>query len=266
MVSNGLSGERASIASLPVAASAAVVVPTYNEVENIARLVPELLALPDHLQVIIVDDASPDGTGALADSFADQQPGRVLALHRPAKLGLGTAYLAGFTAAAERGAGSIITMDADFSHNPRHISAMLARLAGADLVIGSRYVRGGGAIDSPFARRLLSRTANSFSRTLLGLKAHDTTAGFRVYRRDLLLTLPLDRIFSSGYSFLIETLFLIERSGWRVAEVPIQFYDRTAGQSKVSRLEIARAMYTVIRLAGRRLGASRSLLENPVAH
>jgi dolichol-phosphate mannosyltransferase len=143
---------------------------------------------------------------------------------------------------------------------------MLARLAGADLVIGSRYVRGGGAIDSPFARRLLSRTANSFSRTLLGLKAHDTTAGFRVYRRDLLLTLPLDRIFSSGYSFLIETLFLIERSGWRVAEVPIQFYDRTAGQSKVSRLEIARAMYTVIRLAGRRLGASRSLLENPVAH
>ncbi len=242
--------------------AATVVVPTYNEAENIARLVPELLALPDGLTVIVVDDASPDGTGALADNFAHDFPGRLIAVHRPGKLGLGTAYLAGFEAANRLGSDCIVTMDADFSHHPHYISAMLARLADADLVIGSRYVPGGAAVNSPPARRLLSRSANLISRTALGFKAHDVTAGFRVYRSNLLAALPLDHIFSSGYSFLIETLYLIERGGWRVAEVPIQFHDRTAGQSKVSRLEIAKAMYTVIRLAGRRLGARRPLTEN----
>lgn len=235
---------------------ATVVVPTYNEAENIARLIPELLAQPDHLNVVVVDDASPDGTGQLADSFASDFPGRVSAIHRSAKLGLGTAYLAGFQAAGKLGADCILTMDADFSHQPRHIGAMLAQLAAADLVIGSRYVGDGRAVNSPPARRLLSQTANLVSRTALGLKAHDVTAGFRIYRRELLMALPLDHIFSSGYSFLIETLFLVERGGWRVAEVPIQFYDRTAGLSKVSRLEIVKAMYTVVRLAGRRVGAS----------
>jgi dolichol-phosphate mannosyltransferase len=266
MVSKDLHITLASELASPVDPKATVVVPTYNEAENISRLLPELIALPDHVSVIIVDDASPDGTGALADSFANAFPDRVVAIHRPAKLGLGTAYLAGFRAAGERGGNCVVTMDADFSHHPRHISAMLARLIDADLVIGSRYVRGGGAIDSPFARRLLSRSANQVSRTTLGLKAHDVTAGFRVYRLELLMALPLDRIFSSGYSFLIETLFMIERGGWRVAEVPIQFYDRTSGQSKVSRLEIAKALYTVVRLAGRRLGTTRPLVEKPVAH
>ncbi len=241
--------------------AATVVVPTYNEVENIARLVPELLALPDGLRVIVVDDASPDGTGALADNFARDYPGRLIAVHRRGKLGLGTAYLAGFEAAKQSGSDCIVTMDADFSHNPRHISAMLARLADADLVIGSRYVRGGAAVNSPPARRLLSWSANLVSRTALGFKAHDVTAGFRAYRRNLLAALPLDHIFSSGYSFLIETLFIIERGGWRVAEVPIQFYDRTAGQSKVSRLEIAKAMYTVARLAGRRFSSKSELAQ-----
>jgi dolichol-phosphate mannosyltransferase len=230
-----------------------VVVPTYNEAENISRLVPELLALPDHLSVIVVDDGSPDGTGALADGFARDFPDRVLPIHRAAKMGLGTAYLAGFQLASERGADCVLTMDADFSHHPKHISAMLARLAEADLVIGSRYIGGGAAVDSPFSRRLLSWLANFIARTALGLRARDVTAGFRVYRRELLATLPLGSIFSSGYSFLIETLYLIERNGYQVAEVPIQFYDRTAGQSKISRSEIARAMYTVIRLAGRRI-------------
>jgi len=237
--------------------AAMVVVPTYNEVENIARLVPELLALPEAPRLIVVDDASPDGTGALADRFAGEYPGRVMAIHRDGKLGLGTAYMAGFAAAEQSGADCIITMDADFSHNPRHISAMLARLADADLVIGSRYVPGGAAVNSPPTRRLLSWSANLVSRTALGFKAHDVTAGFRAYRPNLLAAMPLGQIFSSGYSFLIETLYLIERGGWRVAEVPIQFYDRTAGQSKVSRVEIARAMYTVIRLTGRRVGAGR---------
>ena len=240
----------ASVIQAPV-----VVVPTYNEAENIARLVPALLALPAAVRVIIVDDASPDGTGGLAEQFARDFPGRVVDLHRPGKLGLGTAYMAGFRAAGELGADGIVTMDADFSHHPRHIGDMLAKLAGADLVIGSRYVPGGRAVDSPAARRMLSWLANSASRTTLGLKAHDVTAGFRAYRRELLMALPLDQIFSSGYSFLIETLYLVERGGWRVAEVPIQFYDRTAGTSKISRREIAKAMYTVGRLAGRRFRA-----------
>jgi dolichol-phosphate mannosyltransferase len=232
-----------------------VVVPTYNEAENLASLLPKLLALPDRVSVIVVDDGSPDGTGALADTFARDFPERVLVIHRAAKLGLGTAYLAGFRAAGERGAECIVTMDADFSHDPQYISAMLTRLANADLVIGSRYVPGGAAVDSPAARRLLSWCANLVARTALGLQARDVTAGFRAYRRDLLTTLPLDHIFSSGYSFLIETLYLVERGGWRVAEVPIQFYDRTSGTSKISRHEIAKAMYTVVRLTGRRLVA-----------
>jgi dolichol-phosphate mannosyltransferase len=232
---------------------ATIVVPTYNESENLGRLVPELMALPDPVSVIVVDDASPDGTGAMADAFALQFPQRVIAIHREAKLGLGTAYLAGFREAGVRGADCVLTMDADFSHHPRHIGAMLARLAEADLVIGSRYVPGGAAVDSPQARRLLSWSANLVSRTALGLKAHDVTAGFRAYRSELLAALRLETIFSSGYSFLIETLYMVERGGWRVAEVPIKFYDRTSGTSKISRLEIAKAMYTVLRLAGRRL-------------
>ena len=230
-----------------------IVLPTYNEAENLARLVPHLAGLPGALNVVVVDDSSPDGTGALADDFAREYPGRVTAVHRPSKLGLGTAYLAGFRRAGELGASCVVTMDADFSHHPRHIAPMLARLDQADLVIGSRYVPGGAAVDTPARRRLLSLTANTIAHIALGLKARDVTAGFRAYRRTLLDGLPLDHVFSSGYSFLIETLYLVERGGWRVAEVPIQFYDRTAGQSKISRAEIARAMVTVLRLAGRRL-------------
>ena len=244
--------------SVPLAGAAPVyvVLPTYNEAANIARLVPELLRLAADLHVIVVDDASPDGTGALADTFARDFPGRVFPVHHAAKMGLGTAYLAGFQLAGERGAGSVLTMDADFSHHPSHIGAMLARLSAADLVIGSRYAPGGAAVDSPYPRRLLSLSANFISRVALGLRARDVTAGFRVYRRELLAALPLGDIFSSGYSFLIETLYLIERGGWRVAEVPIQFHDRTSGASKISRREIAKAIYTVLRLAGRRLAQS----------
>jgi len=249
----GLAGDSIRSAGL----GAAVVVPTYNEAENISRLVPELLALPDNLTVIVVDDASPDGTGKLADAFAHDFPQRVFPLHRTAKLGLGTAYLAGFQLAGERGADCVVTMDADFSHHPSQIGAMLGRLAGADLVIGSRYVPGGASVNSPPGRRALSKTANFISRAALGLKAHDVTAGFRVYRSQMLAALPLASIFSSGYSFLIETLYMIERGGWRVVETPIQFHDRTAGRSKISRGEIAKAMYTVARLSGRRLSGRR---------
>lgn len=229
-----------------------VVLPTYNEAENITRLLPELLALPGALRVLVVDDASPDGTGRLAEALAAEHPGRVEVLHRSGKLGLGTAYLTGFRRAFELGAEFILTMDADFSHQPRYIPDLIARSADADLIIGSRYVPGGGAVDSPFRRRLLSRLANAVAHVFLGLRARDVTAGFRLYRREALVSLPLDQIFSSGYSFLIEMLYLIEARGWRVSESPILFQDRARGQSKISQTEIFKAAYTVLRLSGRR--------------
>jgi glycosyltransferase involved in cell wall biosynthesis len=230
-----------------------VVLPTYNEAENIPLLVPQLLALPHGLRVLIVDDGSPDGTGRIADRLAAENPGRVAVIHRPGKQGLGTAYMAGFRRAFELGADAVLTMDADFSHDPRYIPALLARSAEADVVIGSRYVPGGGAVDSPPLRRFISRAANFAAHAALGLRAADVTAGFRWYRRAVLESIPWDRIFSSGYSFLIEMLFLIQQRGWRVAEVPIRFHDRTRGQSKISQIEIFKALYTVARLVYRRL-------------
>jgi dolichol-phosphate mannosyltransferase len=240
--------------------STIVVLPTYNEVENLARLVPQLLDLPCSLNVLVVDDNSPDGTGEQADRLAAQSSGRVEVIHRAGKLGLGTAYLTGFRRALERGADNVLTMDADFSHDPHYIPELLARQAEADLVIGSRYVAGGGAVDSPLTRRLISRVANFAAHSMLGLKARDVTAGFRLYRRAVLESIPLDRIFSSGYSFLTEMLFLVEQHGWRVAEVPILFRDRTHGQSKISQDEIFKALYTVARLTFRRIrGRGRKL-------
>lgn len=231
-----------------------VVVPTYNELENIRLLVPMLLDLPLDIGVIVVDDASPDGTGDLADGLAGDYPGCVHVIHRPGKLGLGTAYLAGFAVALRHQPDFIMTMDADFSHHPRYIPAMVeAGRAGADLVIGSRYTAGGSNPDFPLSRRILSRGANTFARLLLGLRAQDATAGFRCYRREVLEALPLGTLFSSGYSFLVEMLFLVQRAGYEVGEVPIRFEDRKRGQSKISEQEIYRAVYTVLRLFWRRL-------------
>jgi dolichol-phosphate mannosyltransferase len=230
-----------------------VVLPTYNERENLTPMIAQLLDLPVRLGVIVVDDNSPDGTGDLADDLASQHPGRVSVIHRPGKLGLGTAYRAGFADGLARGAARIMTMDADFSHHPRHIPAMVEASAQYELAIGSRYVPGGDTPDFPFRRRLLSWGANTFARTMLGLKAHDATAGFRCYRRVVLETLPLDSIFSSGYSFLIEMLFMVQRAGFSVGEVPIIFEDRKLGTSKISSREITRALYTVVRLFWQRL-------------
>lgn len=226
--------------------------PTYNESENIVRLIKQLLELPIALNVVVVDDNSPDNTGVLADEIAAQHPNRIEVIHRSGKLGLGTAYLAGFRHAFASGADFILTMDADFSHRPHYIPEMLEQSAGSDLVIGSRYLHGGGAVDSPITRRLLSRVANLIARVTLRLKTRDVTAGFRLYRCETLKSIPLSRIVSSGYSFLIEILFLIERQGWRVAEVPILFHDRKLGQSKISRNEIFKALHTVFSLAFRR--------------
>ncbi|RMH20109.1 MAG: polyprenol monophosphomannose synthase [Acidobacteria bacterium] len=232
-----------------------VVLPTYNERDNLRSLVDQLLALPAGLGVIVVDDASPDGTGAVADRLARRQPQRVSVIHRPGKLGLGTAYLAGFALALERGAQRILTMDADFSHQPRYVPQLIRSCDdGHDLAIGSRYVDGGGMPGCPRRRRLLSAAANVFAHLLLDLSARDATAGFRCYRREVLEGLPLHEIRSDGYSFLVEILFLVKCQGFRVAEVPILFEDRKRGKSKISRQEIWKAIWTVLRLARRRLG------------
>lgn len=231
-----------------------VVIPTYNERENIELLVRQLLGLPVGLRVIVVDDNSPDGTGELAEELAAESEGRVSVIHRPGKLGLGTAYIAGFRRAMEEGADYVFTMDADFSHNPRYFPAMVEKAeTGCDLVIGSRYVPGGGARNCTWPRILLSWGANGFARALLGLQARDATAGFRCYRREVLESVGLEEIRSSGYSFLIEMLYRIQRRGWRVGEVPILFDNRRLGRSKISRAEILRALQTVLRLAWARL-------------
>jgi len=231
-----------------------VIVPTYDERENIESLVTQLLDLPTAVRVIVVDDNSPDGTGAVADRLAVENNGRVGVIHRSGKLGLGTAYIAGFKRALAEGADLICTMDADFSHNPRYIPAMVDKIGqGYDLIIGSRYVRDGGTSGCTFDRKLLSWGANAFTRTMLGLHVHDTTAGFRCYRREVLLKMDLGGIKASGYSFLIEMLYRVQRRNWRVGEVPIVFENRRLGASKVSKDEIVRALGTVLRLAWVRL-------------
>lgn len=231
-----------------------VIVPTYNEADNIYDLITQLLALPVNLEVLVVDDNSPDGTGQLVDTLISEFPGRIHVIHRPGKMGLGTAYIAGFKKAMnELDAARIMTMDADFSHNPRFIPAMIALSQKKHVVIGSRYVPGGGSLNCTWKRVMLSRMANMTAKALLGLKAKDTTAGFRLYRREVLASIPLERIFSSGYSFLMEMLFMCQRRGWQIGEVPIIFEDRRKGQTKISRQEIFKAQYTVFRLFLRRL-------------
>jgi len=236
-----------------------VIIPTFNERENLPSLVKSLVELPVNIGVIVVDDNSPDHTGDLADSLSVEYSGNVWVIHRTGKLGLGTAYIAGFKQALDVGnmgtrVERIMTMDADFSHNPQYIPAIVEMsLKGTDLVVGSRYVRGGGTPDFPLKRRILSFGANAVAKLLLGLRAHDVTAGFRCYRRHVLETLPLDSIFSSGYSFLIEMMFLVQRAGFSIGEVPIVFLDRTHGKSKISQREVTRALYTVSRLFVRRL-------------
>ena len=225
----------------------AVVVPTYNEAENIERLVTQILALGLNLQVIVVDDGSPDGTGQIVDRLAASD-GHVQCVHRPGKMGLGTAYIAGFKQALSQGAPFVMSMDADFSHDPSYVPAMVQMSGSRDLVIGSRYVQGGGTRDCTVPRKFLSRAANMFAKVILGLKAQDCTAGFRCYRRHVLEAIELDTIFSSGYSFLIEMIYRCQKKGFSVGEVPIIFANRQRGASKISRTEILKAMYTVLRL------------------
>jgi dolichol-phosphate mannosyltransferase len=245
---------------------ATIVIPTFNECDNIQQLVGEIMALDPPVNVIIVDDNSPDGTGELADALAAEYPGWMHVIHRPAKLGLGTAHIAGFKLALKQGAERILSMDADFSHHPRYIPDMLTKSNEVHLVIGSRYVRGGGTRFCSWRRRLLSWGANAFAKLMLGLPARDCTAGFRCYHRQVLQSINLDDIFSDGYSFLTEMIYRTKRRGWRVGEVPIIFEDRRHGTSKISRREILAAMYTVLRLTAWRLWRSEPRKNRETTH
>lgn len=227
---------------------ALVVVPTYNERENLEKLTHRLRSVPGDIHVLVVDDNSPDGTGVIGDGMAAADPG-VHVLHRSGKLGLGTAYRAGFRYGLERGYLYICTMDADFSHSPESLPSLIEKAASSyDLVIGSRYVHGGAVVGSPPLRRFISYAANWLAHKILGVTATDCTAGFRCYRREVLETIDLNRIFSSGYSFLIEMAFYCQRAGFRIGEVPITFVNRTEGASKINRGEIIKAFYTLVRL------------------
>jgi dolichol-phosphate mannosyltransferase len=214
-----------------------VVVPTYNEADNLPILVEKLLALDvPGLQVLVVDDNSPDGTGQVADDLAGQLAGRVHVLHREGKLGLGTAYVTGFGYALQQGADFIVQMDADFSHSPDYILQFLATIDGYDVVVGSRYVSG-GSLDERWGwgRYFLSWWANSvYARVILGLRAKDVTAGFKCWRRATLEGIGLDRVRSNGYVFQVEMAFLTEKLGYRFLEIPIYFEDRRIGQSKMT--------------------------------
>ena len=229
-----------------------ICIPTYDEASNILRLVERVHEAAPDADVLVIDDASPDGTGDLVRNRM-LKDARLEIMARPAKLGLGTAYMAGFAYGLQHGYTSVLTMDSDFSHPPESIPALIAAVAGgAHLSVGSRYVPGGAIRGWAPGRRVLSATANFVARQLLRLRTHDCTGGFRCYSLRALQFLVTQPLRSSGYSALVELLTRCERAGLTIVEVPITFTDRTLGHSKISRQEIFRAMLTVFRLAGRR--------------
>jgi dolichol-phosphate mannosyltransferase len=225
-----------------------IVLPTYNERENVERVVNALSKVrpltPFPGDVVIVDDASPDGTGTLADALADRYPW-VHVLHRPTKRGLGQAYLDGFRWALERGYSHILEMDADMSHPPSAVPRLLEAAIDADLVLGSRYVTGGGVVGWPAHRRFVSRSGSLYARTLLGVSIRDLTGGFKCFHRRVLEAADLDAVHSQGYVFQIELTYRTLRMGGRVVEVPITFEDRTAGSSKMTMAIVAEAVWKV---------------------
>jgi len=213
--------------------NAAIVIATYNERENLGALASVILQ-HDGYRIIVVDDDSPDGTGALADALATQFSGRISVIHRKAARGLGRSLVAGLQRALETDADLIFQMDADFSHDPKYLADMAAAAADADLVLGSRYVQGVSVVNWPLHRIVLSTLANRYIRAVTGLEVRDCTTGFRCWRRDALARLPLEGLISDGYAFLVEQLHLARRLGCRVREVPIIFVERREGTSKIS--------------------------------
>jgi dolichol-phosphate mannosyltransferase len=236
----------------PGSEDAWVILPTYNEAENLERIVSSVLErLPDSGRILVVDDNSPDGTGEIADRLADSNES-VSALHRSRKEGLGPAYLAGFHVALDAGAQRIVEMDADFSHDPAHLPKLIATADHYDLVIGSRYVPGGGITEWGPMRRFISRGGSAYARLALGLPVRDLTGGFKCFRREVLESINLDTIEARGYAFQVETTYRTIKAGFRVVEIPIVFRDRADGTSKMSRSIVAEAMWRVPAMRFRR--------------
>jgi len=226
---------------------ALVVIPTYNERENLTELLRQIFAQGLPLEVLIIDDNSPDGTGAVADGLAQADP-RVHVMHRAAKMGLGSAYVAGFRYALERDYDAVFEMDADFSHNPESLPVFLRELESADLVVGSRYLHGVTVVNWPLKRLVLSYGANVYSRVITGIPIKDLTGGFKCFRRLVLESVDLSRVRSDGYGFQIEMNYKAWRKGFRIKEIPIMFVDRRAGESKMNRRIVWEAAWMVWRL------------------
>jgi len=255
----------------PVGSGAWIVLPTYNEADNLGTIAAAILAAAPGATLLVVDDGSPDGTGTLADELAAADD-RIRVRHRPAKQGLGRAYLDGFAIALAGGARFIVQMDADWSHDPAALEGLLGPVAdgSADLVIGSRYTRGGGVVAWGLGRRLISRGGSVFARLVLGLAVLDLTGGFKAWRAATLAAIPFAGVHAGGYVFQIEMTFRASRSGARVAEVPITFRDRRVGQSKMSRRIVLEALVVVVQLRaeellGRPRGTRRSTAEVPAS-
>ena len=236
-----------------------ILIPTYNEAGNLSPITKALFELNvEGLEILVIDDASPDGTGKLADQLAEQSPGHFYVLHRAGKMGIGTAYVEGFHWALERGADYLIQMDADFSHSPEHIPQMLDAIREYDLVVGSRYVKG-GRLDEQWGagRKFLSWWANSvWVHLILGMKTRDATTGFKCWRADALRQIKIERVRSNGYIFLVEICYLAEKLGLRIKEIPIYFAERHHGKSKMStRIQVEAALRVFeIRRRYRRVG------------
>ena len=227
---------------------ALVIIPTFNEARNLPQIVPLILKQDPRIEVLVVDDNSPDGTGRLADELAEREP-RVHVMHREGKKGLGTAYRAGFRWALERDYEYVFEMDADFSHDPKHLPEFLHAVEEADLVLGSRYLDGRvTVVNWPITRLMLSYAANVYARLITGLKVADATGGFKCFRRGVLAGIDLDAVKSNGYSFQIEMSLRAARKGFRIKEIPIVFVDRTEGHSKMSGAIIREAVWMVWRL------------------
>lgn len=225
-----------------------IAIPTYNERENLPRLLEVLMELPPSVHVLVVDDGSPDGTGDIAEEWGRRLEGRIHLMRRAGKLGLGSAYVAAFGWALERDYDLIFEMDADFSHDPKYIPAMIEASSEADLVIGSRYLTGVNVVNWPMQRLLLSWFANLYARFVTGLPVHDCTGGFKCFRRQALQAIDFTRIASGGYSFQVEMNYKVWKKGFKIKEVPIVFVDRFLGASKMSGSIIGEALFLVLRL------------------
>jgi dolichol-phosphate mannosyltransferase len=236
--------------SAPPRGRALVIIPTFNESDNLPLLVEQLMRQPD-VRVLVVDDQSPDGTGQIADELARTYPGRVDVMHRTGQRGLGRSYIDGIAQGVREPVDLICQMDADLSHDPDHLPALIAASANADVVIGSRYVPGGAVVNWPRRRQLLSRLANVYIRQITRLSPRDCTSGYRCWRRETLAAMPLDRFISNGYSFVVEMLFVASGLGSRIVEVPIRFVERRRGESKLSRAVLVESALTPWRLVAR---------------